>query len=366
MRKLLLLSALSLAGTSLAADVSFSGSLEADYGTYFDKDFVVDNRANQDLGIDMNVGLDENVSATASFSTQSTYNSGDSVIASSQMRSRFASTEMGDSENRWGPVNFDGITLRWQFQKEAALVFGDLSYAMGGFDYYFWRNTANYAAVLEDQGLRGLGVEVGDGGRLYVGASDNNDKSGVVYASYPFAMINRTDNKLVITPSFDAIKGGGRDHRFTFGTEIAYSRSYTDVNYAVRGAWGTRPFHGDYVNTFLVEPSLAVGNFALAGTAYFAVLADGDSLASAQTAAPEERLVYAEPSYSLNKNFTLGLAGEWHDPDSEEDSDEWTTVSPTLYVYPTAGMEMVFWTGYSIYSSAPNLFSFGITGKVDF
>ena len=47
--KLLLLSALSLAGTSLAADVSFSGSLEADYGTYFDKNFVVDNRANQDL-----------------------------------------------------------------------------------------------------------------------------------------------------------------------------------------------------------------------------------------------------------------------------------------------------------------------------
>jgi hypothetical protein len=365
MRKLFLLSALALAGTAVAADVSFDGTLEAEYGTYLDKDFVVDNRANQDLGINMNVALDENVSAIASFSTQSTYVGGDSLVAASQFRHRYSSTEMGDDANRWTAVNFDGILFKWQIQRNAAFVFGDLTYSAGAFNYYYWRNTRDYASIITDQGLRGLGFEL-EGGRVYLGASDNNDKSAVLFASYPLAIIDRTDNKLVLTPSFDAIKGGGRDHRYTAGAEIEYTRSYTMLNYGLRGAVGTRPFHGDNTYTFLVEPSMNYGKFSLASSAYTAVLADGDSTAAAQTYVPDERMVYVEPSISLHPKFALGLSGEWHDPDSETNDDEYTVYSPTGYLYPTAGMEIVFWTGYSVYHAAPNLFSFGISSKVEF
>jgi len=364
MRKLIL-STLALASAVSAADVSFGGELKAEYGTYLGKDFEVDNRANQDLGIDMNIGLDENVSATASFSTVSTYRSGDSALSDAEFRDRYKSTEMGDADNRWTGVIFDGILFKWQIQPSAAFVFGDLTYSAGAFNYFFWRNTANYAAIVADQGLRGVGFEL-EGGRVYVGASDNNDKSGVLYASYPFAILDRADHKVVLTPVFDAIKGGGRDHRYTFGTEIEYSRSYTQVNYALRGAFGTRPFHGDNVYTFMLEPSFNYGSFSLAGTAYAAMLADGDSAAALQTSAPDERMVYVEPAISLHPKFTMGLSGEWHDPDSEIDNDEWTMIAPTGYLYPTADMELVFWTGYSIKHAAPNLFSFGITGKVEF
>lgn len=364
MRKLFMLSALALAGTAVAADISFDGTLEADYGTYLDKDFVVDNRANQDLGINMNVALDEHVSAVASFSTQSTFVGDDSLVSSSEFR-RAKSTEMGDAENRWTSVNFDGLLFKWQIQRNAAFVFGDLSYSAGAFNYYFWRNTGDYAAILADQSLRGLGFEL-EGGRIYLGASDNNDKSAVLFASYPYAAIDRTDNKLVLTPSFDAIKGGGRDFRYTLGTEAAYSRSYTELNYALRAAWGMRPFHGENVHTFLMEPSMNYGKLSLAGTGYWAVLADADSAAALQTSAPDERLVYVEPAISLHPKFTLGLAGEWHEPSTQTKDDEWTMIAPTGYLYPTAGMEMVFWTGYSVYKAAPNLFSLGITAKVEF
>lgn len=364
MRKLTLFTAFALAGAASAADVSFGGTFEAEYGTYLDKNFVVDNRANQDLGIDMNVQLDEKVSATASFTTKSKYQSGDSLVENARFRDRYASTEMGDADNRWTGVDFDGILFQWQLNRNAAFVFGDLTYSMGAFNYYFWRNTSNYASILTDQGLRGVGFEL-EGGHVYVGASDNNDKSGVLTASYPFAIIDRTDNKLVLTPMFDAIKGGGRSHRYTVGTEMEYSRSYTDFHYALRGAWGTHPFHGENVHTLMVEPSFAYGKFSLAGTGYWAILADGDSTAAVQTSTPDERLYYIEPAYSLHPKFTLGLGLERHDPSSEISDDEWYMVAPTGYLYPTAGMEMVFWTGYNI-SEGPNLFSFGMTAKVDF
>lgn len=365
MRKLSMLTAFALAGTALGAQVTFNGTFEAEYGTYLNKDFVVDNRANQDLGIDMNVALDEHVSATASFSTQSTYTSGDSLVESAHFRSRYESTPLGDESNRWTGVQFDGILFSWQIQQQVAFVFGDLTYCAGAFNYYYWRNTGDYAAIIKDQGLRGIGFEL-EGGRVYLGASDNNDKSAVLFASYPFALLDRTNNKLILTPVFDAIKGGGRDHRYTFGTEFEYSRSYTELNYAVRAAWGTRPFHGKNVHTLLMEPSLSMGKFSFAGTGYMAVLANEDSTAAVQTSTPDERLVYMEPAINLHPKFTLGLAGEWHDPDADQDDDDFTVISPTGYLYPTADMEMVFWVGYSIYHAAPNLFSLGITAKVDF
>ncbi|GHV15037.1 hypothetical protein AGMMS49938_12310 [Fibrobacterales bacterium] len=361
----LFLSLSAFAVTAFAADVSFEGSLDADYGNYLEKDFKVNNAANHDLRLKMNVDLDENVRAVVGAASKSIFVNSNGSEEYSRLRHRDAATPMGS--DRWTAFEFDGISLEWTVWRDLTFVFGDLSYSFGAFDYYYWRNSDYYAGVLTSQGLRGLGVNFGKDGYVYVGASDANDKSGRIAASYAFAMpgLNQVNHKLTLAPMLDIIKGGGRAHRYTFGVDANYSRSFTDLNYALRGIWGIHPSHGDLVNTFAVEPSLNYKKFSVAGLGYFAFLASdaGDDLVIADTYAPDETMVYVEPSYALAKKFSLGLAGEWHKPG--EDKDDWFLIAPTGYLYPTAGVDLSFWLGYAI-TEGHNNPSFGISSSVKF
>ncbi len=358
-----------LACVAFATDVSFEGTLDVDYGNYLEKNLTANNAANQDLRIKMNVDLDENVRAVVGAASKSQYfRSSDSSFQYSRIRHRGEATPIGSDSLRFSPFLFDGFSLEWTVRRDLTFIFGDMFYSFGSFNYYYWRNPDYYAAVLTTQGMRGLGVRFGKDGYVYLGASDSNDKSSRIAASYAFTVpgINQVNNRFTIAPMFDLIKGGGRDHRYTIGADANYSRSYTDLNYAVRGLWGLHPSHGSYVNTFTLEPSFNYKSFNLASTCYWALLSDSkdssDALTIDQTYTTDERLIYVEPSYSINKKFSMGLGFEWHKPES----NNWFLIAPTAYLYPTAGVDLSFWIGYSIVMHARNNPGFGISSSVTF
>jgi len=287
----------------------------------------------------------------------------------SRIRHREEATPIS-SEGRWSPFVFDGISLEWTVSRGLTFIFGDISYSFGSFNYYLWRNPDNYAAILKTQGMRGVGAKLGDDGYVYIGASDSNDKSGRVVASYALTIpgLDRVDNKLTMAPMIDLIKGGGRDHRYTIGVDANYSRSYTEFNYALRGIYGLHPSHGNLVNTFTIEPSLNYKNFGLASTCYWALLSNEEESGDAaitidDTYASDERLIYIEPSYSFHKKFSMGLGFEWHKPG--DDLDDWFLIAPTGYLYPTAGVDLAFWLSYAI-TEGHNNPGFGISSSVKF
>jgi len=356
-----------LACAAFAADVSFEGTLDVDYGNYLEKKFTVNNAANHDLRIKMNVDLDEDVRAVVGAASISRYISADGSNQYSRIRHRGEATPIGSDSLRLSPFLFDGFSLEWTVRRDLTFIFGDMFYSFGSFNYYYWRNPDYYAAVLTTQGVRGLGVRLGKDGYVYVGAGDSNNKSGRIAASYAFAVpgINQVNNKFTIAPMFDLIRGGGRFHGYTIGADANYSRSYTDLNYAIRGIWGLHPSHGSYVNTFTLEPSFNYKNFNLASTCYWALLSDSTEsskpLTVEQTYTTDERLIYIEPSYSFNKKFSMGMGFEWHKPDAAS----WFLIAPTAYLYPTAGVDLSFWISYSIVSGPDNA-GFGISSSVKF
>jgi len=352
-----------LACAAFAADVSFEGTLEADYGNYLEKDFKVNNAANHDLRLKMNVDMDENVRAVVGVASKSIF---PGTGEFSRIRHRDAATPIGSDSSRWTPFLFDGISLEWTVSKGLTFIFGDLTYSFGSFNYYFWRNPDYHAAVLKTQGMRGVGAKLGDDGYVYLGASDANSKSGRVAASYAFALpgLNQVNNKFTLAPMLDFIKGGGRNHRYTFGVDANYSRSYTDLNYAVRGIYGLHPRHGNYVNTFTFEPSFNYKSFSLAGTGYWALLSDSEEdtpITLEDTYSADEKLIYVEPAFAFNKKVGMGLGFEWHKPDG----DDWFLIAPTGYLYPTAGMDLSFWISYAI-TEGHNNPGFGISSSVKF
>jgi len=352
---------------AFAADVSFEGTLDVDYGNYLEKNFKVNNAANQDLRLKMNIDLDENVRAVVGAASKSQYIGADGSYQYSRIRHREEATPIG-SDERFSPFLFDGFSLEWTVRRDLTFIFGDMFYSFGNFNYYYWRNPDYYAAVLETQGMRGLGVRFGKEGYVYVGAGDSNNKSGRIAASYAISVpgINQVNNKFTIAPMVDFIKGGGRSHNYTIGADANYSRSYTDLNYAIRGIWGLHPSSGSYINTFTLEPSFNYKNFNLASTCYWALLSDSTEsskpLTIDQTYTSDERLIYIEPSYSFNKKFSMGLGFEWHKPDT----NTWFLIAPTGYLYPTAGVDLSFWIGYSIVMNARDNPGFGISSSVKF
>ncbi|MCL1966920.1 MAG: hypothetical protein FWF67_03470 [Fibromonadales bacterium] len=356
-----------LCGAVFAADVSFEGTLDADYGNYLEKNLKSNNAANHDIRLKMNVDMDENVRVVVGAASKSTFVNSEGSTEFSRIRHREEAAPI--SSDRWTPFEFDGISLEWTVRRGLTFMFGDLSYSFGSFNYYFWRNPDYYAAILTTQGIRGLGVRLGDDGYIYIGAGDANDKASRIVASYALTIpgLDRVDNKLTMAPMLDLIKGGGRSHRYTIGVDANYSRSYTELNYALRGIYGVHPSHGNYVNTFTLEPSLNYKNFSLASTCYWALLSDSSEssvpLTVNDTYASDERLIYIEPGYSFHKKFSMGLGFEWHKPG--DDLDNWYLIAPTGYLYPTAGVDLAFWLSYAI-TEGPNKPGFGISSSVKF
>ncbi len=351
---------------AFAVDVELHGDIDADYATYWDEDFSPTNAANQDIKLEGKVLLDENVSVTVKGRTHSNYvTAGDTGI--SRVRNESRATAMGDAENRWTGFDFDGIQFTWQFTPLVRVIFGDLTYSAGGFSYYYWRDTEDYAVILQDKQIRGIGFEV-ENGKAYIGATENNAHSLAAFITYGFDLISKTEERFTITPSLDWVFGKeiSRSYTYALGTEVQYTKSTDNFNYGITATWGMHPYKGHGVHSFLVEPSFNYRFFNLAASYFQALLADDEAPVEEQIFTEDERMIYIEPSLDLHKKFSMGLAYEYHDPSLEIDDDSRHFVGPSFYLYPTVEAEIVFWGGYNICSSSPNHFSMGISGHVEF
>lgn len=372
MRNFILPIALVSAACAFAAEVELHGAVNVDYGSYFDSDFDPKNAANQDIDLVATAFLDEDVSVTVMANTHSSYmdSTGDNI--SETRRHDFArSTAIDDDDARWTAFNFGGVQLRWDVTHAVGIIFGDLTYSAGSFNYYYWRDPGRYAVITREETLRGVGAEFGNDkygkGKVYFGASDNTLHTAAIYASYGVPLLNKNDEHLVLTPSVDWMFGDeiGRGYTYVLGTEVDYSKSYEKLNWGIYAVWGLHPYKGKGVHSFLVEPSFNYSIFNL-GMSYFYAITDEDYAAADQIFTDDQKMFSVEPSFNLHKKLTLGVSYEYHDPDDEVHGDDYHFLGMNFYVYPTMRTEVVFWYGYNFSDNIDTDFAMGISGRVDF
>ena len=374
MRKLFLPIALVSASFSFALDVELHGDVNFDYGSYFDSDFSPTNAANQDIDLSAKANLDENVSVTVRANTHTSYvDSSDGLKekASETRRHYFAhSTAMGDG-GKYTDFNFDGVELRWDVAQSISLVFGDLTYSAGAFNYYYWRDPSRYAVIVREQNMRGAGVEVGNekygSGKVYIGASENNEHSMVLFGTYSYPLLNHVDQHLVITPSVDWLFGKeiSRSHTYVFGMEIDYTRSLEKMNYGVYAVWGIHPYKGKGVHSFLLEPSFNYDFFNLSANFFYAIV-DEEYDAEVQILTEDQLMFAIEPSFNLHKKFALGVGYEFHNHDTNKEDDEYHFLGLNAYLYPTLKTELVFWCGYNFSEKIETDIAMGVSAKASF
>lgn len=352
MRKLILPIALAATGFAMAADIEIHGNVDFDFASYFDKDFDPTNAANQDIDLSVTANLDENVSVTVFTNTKSNITNGEGTA---EIRHGLArSTAITDNDNRYTAFNFDGVELRWKPFQDVSLVFGDLTYNAGTFNYYFWRDPSRYAAISRDQSLRGFGIEVGNqkfgDGKFYIGATDDSKSAIAVFGTYALKLLNRPDEHLTITPSVDWVFGSevGRGYTYFFGTELDYSKSLEVLNYSIYAVYGIHPYKGESVHSFLIEPSLNYGIFNLGLNYFYAIVNKGEGYTAAPQIFTDDQMLFAvEPSFNITKKFSMGVSFEYHDPDSEVSKDEFKFLGMNFYLYPTINTNVTFWFGYN-------------------
>lgn len=373
MRKMILPMVALTAAFATAADIEVHGDVNFDYASYFDKDFDPTNAGNQDIDLSLKANLDENISVVVNGTTHSTIGA---TGEDAEVRHGLArSTAMGE-EGRHNSFDFDGVQLRWDVSHDVALVFGDMTYNAGAFNYYFWRDASRYAVIVRDEDLRGFGAEFGNDkyghGKFYLGASDKTDHTLSMFATYAFPLLNHPDEHMIITPSFDWVFGQDieRTHTYVLGTEVDYSKSYEKFNYGIYAVWGLHPYKGKGVHSFLLEPSMNYSVFNLALT-YFYAITDSDYAAEPQLTTDDQKLFAIEPSFNLHKKFTLGVTYEMHDPDTEVHGDDYQFLGMNFYLYPTMKTEVVFWFGYNFADEdfspfGDSKFSLGFSGKASF
>ncbi len=376
MRKLILPLALATAGLSYAVDVEFHGDVNFDYASYFNDDFDPNNAANQDIDLSLKANLDENISVVVTGNTTSNYVK-NGETASAEVRHGYArSTAINDVDNRYTSFDFKGVQLRWDASHDVSVIFGDMTYSAGNYNYYFWRDASRYAVITREQNLRGIGVEFGNekygNGKFYFGASENSRNSLAMFATYSYPMLNRPDEHLILTPSVDWVFGEhiGRSHTYVLGVEVDYSRSYEVFNYGIYAVWGLHPYKGNGVHSFLLEPSMNYGIFNLASTFSY-VITDSDYDVAPQLMTEDQMLFSIEPSFNIHKKFTMGVSYEYHDRNADENNDEYQFLGMNFYLYPTMKTEVVFWFGYNFSDEDVDpfqdaKFAMGFSGKVSF
>lgn len=353
MRKLLLPLALTAAGFTFAADIEVHGDVNLDYGSYFDKDFSPINAANQDIDLSLQANLDENIHIVVNANTHSSFVNANGKLEASEVRHGFAhSTAISDGDNRYTAFNFDGAQLRWDVSHDVTLIFGDMTYNAGAFNYYFWRDPSKNAVIVRDETLRGFGAEFGNekygSGKFYMGASEDNDYSLTMFVTYSLPLLNRPDEHLILTPSVDWMFGSdiGRNYTYVLGLEVDYSKSFETFNYGIYAVWGLHPYKGNGVHSFLLEPSMNYGVFNL-GATFFYTITDSDYETEPQLFTEDQMLFGIEPSFNLHKKYTMGFAYEYHDRDTETDDNSFHFLGMNHYLYPTMKTEVVFWYGYN-------------------
>lgn len=144
------------------------------------------------------------------------------------------------------------------------------------------------------------------------------------------------------------------------------------MNYGIYAVWGIHPYKGKGVHSFLLEPSFNYDFFNL-NMNFFYAITDEEYDAEPQILTEDQMMFAVEPSFNLHKKFTMGVSYEYHDRDTNKDSnksenfdDSFHYLGMNFYLYPTLKTELVFWFGYNFNDQVDTDFAMGISAKASF
>ena len=305
--------------------IGFSGYVDGDFASNFGTDFSNPTHTS---------GLEADLTTTVTFSPR---------------LSAFIYTTLNDGAvpsqgagNTWDDLNFDGVQVNWRYTKATTLMIGDLTSGSGYFNYY--RNKRTAAIVSEDK-VRGAGFRNG-GLMVQTGANPDTTLGGTKGWS-TYAEWRRPINS-VMTWMPSARYTAGIEDAWPFELGVTFEGNFENT-FKINAHFGMKYWNNevDAGSVVLIEPSYIYDRYSVSGTFFFnddgEVPAPNTVQQTVTRAYADNVLLYVEPAYSLNKNFSVGLPLEFHNINLNAGRDESLWMVPTLYVYPAQGAEWSVW-----------------------
>lgn len=262
-----------------------------------------------------------------------------------------AEVEMEGAERIAYPyIYFNGAFVKYENDLGYVKV-GDMAYTEGAITYHRYDNGSAFAAGMKQQNMRGIeagmaGAMVGVGlsaeekdSMTIMGAEVRDENAYFVHLAYDWNIAGHT-----IRPYFN-YKGYDKGDYNSIRAGVNANLVFGDMLkvHAVYGLLDDCAFKGEPVvsHSFLVEPTLTLGNFAIKGSVYFAYLTDNISRATVVDM-PEFYYVHAEPSYKINDAFKAAVMGEYHSNtlDRSNIKNSFAYVGPKFYFQPNKFISM--------------------------
>lgn len=336
------------AAAAPAPEVTISGYLDADGWA----DFTGKYYTNTELDLGLTAKFSDAVSAHVYVTANGVYSkSGAGSIPAGS----------GVPDERWLTMNFDGFDITYA-SPFGTFAVGDIVYQYGKFNYYFYKRKS---MITTESFSRGIKYSVGNDKftqDLQIGIADIDMYTADVNGA---SAINISESQSV--GIFYGIRGSSQPE-FKEGSNIfagfEYNGSFEDV-LSLKLDVGYNSIAGEErtnLTTILIEPSLSLGSFTVAATAFIGIDdVDSVNIAADHLGIGDEMFYYVEPGYSFNDYFGIGLPLEYHDPNVDIKKDGAFWVVPTFYIYPNENVQWWIWGQVVKYTEkgADNAYGFG-------
>jgi hypothetical protein len=342
-----------------APEVSYSGYLDADGWADFTGKYYTNTELDLGLTVKFSDAVSAHVYATANgvYSTMTDSNKYVMVSGKGNVPAGY-----GVPNERWLTMNFDGFDITYA-SPIGTFAVGDIVYQFGKFNYYIYKRKS---MITTESFSRGIKYTIGNktiSQDLQIGIADKDlyttDVNGATNITFAegqgvglyYGM--RGSSQVAFKDGTDFF--AGLEYKGSFGEALALK---LDVGY------NSCIFDSKRKNftTILVEPSLSLGSFTTAATAFFSLdIAKEENLSAAKFGLGDEMFFYVEPGYTFNDHFGIGLPLEYHDPLIDVDNDGAFWVVPTFYIYPIENVQWWLWGQVVKYTDkdADNAFGFG-------
>jgi hypothetical protein len=343
-----LASALALSAAAQAAELTFSGAVDAGYKADLT---TLENAPISQYNLEANFTVDAKLSDKVSVQLYATSLAGSVPAAFSDGVDEPTGTYIG----RWPGLAFDGAAITWKLDDAQTVTIGDLVYAKGSVGYYAAKR---YSSVMRVAALRG--ASYANGGFLgFFGANDASDTLFTAGASYLFAI----DSLNSIEPTATIHVGDAEDLPWSAG--LQYKGKFGPAAVSASGSvYGGNDAAGEsqlgYV--LLAEPSIATDAFYVSSAFLFAPKAKdglGDLFAypmrhgRSYAAWGDDLTLYVEPGVNFGGGAAAaGLAVEYHEANLDKDKDEVIYFVPNLYLYPVKDMTITLWAEADMYTDS--------------
>lgn len=329
------------AATSQAAEVTFSGSVDA--GTLITLDTLADAPF-YDHNLEANLTADIKLSDAVSAQLYG------AALAGA------VPTGVPADNGRWPGFAFDGATITWKVGEDMTLVFGDVVIGKGSIGYYALKR---YTSGARTQAVQGVSLSSG-GFTGYVGNPDIRQDVTAFGASYMATL----SEGMTLEPFADVTTGISKELPWTAGAQ--FKGGFGPLALAATGSvFGADGGDGKHAIAFasVVEPNLTFGAFTWANTLVYAPKAEANGKGEypvysfpirhgrSYDAIEQDLIVYTEPGYTISDVVATGLAFEYLEDDLSEEKTETMLITPNLYLYPAEGASITLYAGAAVPTS---------------